>query len=47
MAKYHVDRDTEYMHKMWGTNRLITDYWCKPHKTNDDPEELTEEERKQ
>lgn len=39
MSKYHVDRSVEYMYKMWGTTRLITDYWIKPKKTND-PEEL-------
>jgi hypothetical protein len=21
------DRDSKYMHKMWGTSTLITDYW--------------------
>ena len=47
MAKYHVDRDTEYMYRMWGTTSLITDYWCKPRKNNDDPKKLTKEERKQ
>ena len=26
MAKYQVDRDTQYMKENWGTNRLITDY---------------------
>ena len=45
MAKYHVDRDTEYMYKMWGTTSLITDYWCKPKKTND-PEDINLEKRK-
>ena len=39
MAKYHVDRDTDYMRKMWGTTCLITDYWNGPTKNND-PEEL-------
>jgi|TARA_B100000073_G_scaffold10682_1_gene8935 hypothetical protein len=29
---------------MWGTTSLITDYWCSPHQTNDNPEELTDEE---
>ena len=47
MGNSPVDRDKDYMYQMWGTNSLITDYWCKPHKTSDDPEELTEEERKQ
>ena len=23
------------MYRMWGTTSLITDYWTKPHKTND------------
>ena len=26
MAKYQVDRDTQYMVENWGTDRLITDY---------------------
>ena len=47
MSKYHVDRDTEYMYKMWGTTSLITDYWTKPHKTSDAAEELTDEEQNQ
>ena len=47
MSKYHVDRDTEYMYKMWGTTSLITDYWCSPHQTNDDAEEFTDEEMMQ
>ena len=32
MAKYHVDRDVNYMYQMWGTTSLITDYWTKPEK---------------
>ena len=44
MAKYHVDRDAKYMYRMWGTTGLITDYWTKPHKTNDYAEEFSEEE---
>ena len=40
MAKYHVDRDVNYMYQMWGTTSLITDYWTKPRKT-EDPEETT------
>ena len=47
MAKYHVDRDAKYMYRMWGTTGLITDYWTKPHKTNDDAEEFREEESSQ
>ena len=35
MAKYHVDRDTKYMYKMWGTTSLITDYCKNPQKTDD------------
>ena len=43
MAKYHVDRDTGYMYKMWGTTSLITDYWTKPAKqTNDEEGEYLE-----
>ena len=38
MAKYHVDRDTNYMYKMWGTTKLITDYWKGPA-GSDAPEE--------
>jgi hypothetical protein len=26
MAKYQVDRDTQYMQQNWGTSKLITDY---------------------
>lgn len=26
MANSPVDRDKDYMHKMWGTTRLVTDY---------------------
>ena len=39
-----VDRNADYMHQMWGTTSLITDYWSNPGKTNDLPEErvLTE-----
>ena len=44
MSKYHVDRDVEYMYKMWGTTKLITDYWSKPQKTND-PEEIVIEKQ--
>ena len=28
----HPDRDISYMHQMWGTTRLITDYWTLPTK---------------
>lgn len=45
MSKYHVDRDKDYMYQMWGTTILITDYWTKPHKT-EDPEEIKEKEDK-
>lgn len=27
-----VDRDTNYMYRMWGTTSLITDYWSLPTK---------------
>ena len=47
MGNSPVDRDQDYMYKMWGTTTLITDYWTKPHKTSDAPEELTEEEQNQ
>jgi len=26
MALFPVDRDQDYMHEMWGTNKLVTDY---------------------
>lgn len=32
MGNSPVDRDSEYMYKMWGTTNLITDYWTKPQK---------------
>ena len=38
-----VDRDVNYMYEMWGTTRLITDYWSLPQQSND-PEEFTTEE---
>ena len=40
MGNSPVDRDKDYMYKMWGTQSLITDYWTQPHKTNDCAEEL-------
>lgn len=36
MAKYQVDRDPEYMKKMWGTTKLVTDY-TPPNRKNDPP----------
>ena len=45
MGNSPVDRDNDYMFQTYGTTSLITDYWSMPHKTNDDPEELTEEEQ--
>ena len=47
MGNLPVDRDKDYMFQTYGTRSLITDYWSMPHKTNDDPEELTEEEQNQ
>ena len=47
MGNSPVDRDKDYMFQTYGTRSLITDYWSMPHKTNDDPEELTEEEQNQ
>ena len=38
-----VDRDVNYMYDMWGTTKLITDYWSLPQQSND-PEEFTTEE---
>tara|TARA_A200000159_G_scaffold50102_1_gene46324 strand:+ start:4074 stop:4253 length:180 start_codon:yes stop_codon:yes gene_type:complete len=40
MGNSPVDRDKDYMYKMWGTQGLITDYWTQPHETNDCAEEL-------
>ena len=45
MGNLPVDRDADYMYQTYGTKRLITDYWTKPHKTNDNAEELAEEEQ--
>lgn len=45
MGNSPVDRDKDYMFQMWGTTSLITDYWTKPHETNDIPEELSTEEQ--
>jgi hypothetical protein len=39
MGNSPVDRNAEYMKKLWGTTSLTTDYWSLPHKTNDIPEE--------
>lgn len=36
MAKYQVDRDKDYMKKMWGTTKLVTDY-AKYTKPNEPP----------
>ena len=47
MGNSPVDRDQDYMYQTFGTKRLITDYWSTPHKTNDDPEELSKEEQNQ
>lgn len=41
MAKYQVDRDTEYMRQSWGTTKLITDYgvlFPTKNKKNNPPE---------
>ena len=38
MGNSRVDRDQKYMYKMWGTTRLITDYWKGPA-GSDDPQE--------
>jgi hypothetical protein len=32
MSNLPVDRDSNYMHQMWGTTRLITDYDNQPPK---------------
>ena len=39
MGNSPVDRNTDYMKKLWGTSSLTTDYWSLPHKTNYLPEE--------
>ena len=40
MGNSPVDRDKDYMYKMWGTQGLIIAYWTHPHKTIDCAEEL-------
>lgn len=32
MSNLPVDRDSNYMHQMWGTTKLITDYATEPQK---------------
>ena len=32
MSNLPVDRDKNYMHEMWGTKQLITDYCSEPSK---------------
>jgi hypothetical protein len=32
MSNLPTDRDQNYMREMWGTTRLITDYWTQPKK---------------
>jgi len=39
MGNSPVDRNKNYMKKMWGTTSLTTDYWSLPKKTNDCVEE--------
>jgi hypothetical protein len=39
MGNLPVDRDKKYMHNMWGTTNLITDYWSLPNKVSDCAEE--------
>ena len=46
MGNSPVDRNAEYMKKLWGTTSLTTDYWSLPHKTND-PEEIEQIEEKE
>jgi hypothetical protein len=43
MGNSPVDRDSEYMYKMWGTTNLITDYWSKPNKSQDPEERVIQE----
>ena len=45
MGNSPVDRNAEYMKKLWGTTSLTTDYWSLPHKTHD-PEEIEQIEEK-
>lgn len=33
------DRNVEYMKEMWGTKRLVTDYYQEPKKNNKPPED--------
>ena len=39
MGNSPVDRNIEYMKKMWGTESLITDYWSLPRNGQKDIEE--------
>ena len=39
MGNSPVDRDRDYMYRMWGTKDLITDYWSSPKESNDCAEE--------
>jgi hypothetical protein len=32
MSNLPVDRDSDYMHDMWGTTKLVTDYDCEKPK---------------
>jgi len=43
MGNSPVDRDSEYMYKMWGTTNLITDYWTSKQKSNDPEERVIQE----
>ena len=43
MGNSPVDRDSEYMYKMWGTTNLITDYWTGKQKSNDPEERVIQE----
>ena len=43
MGNSPVDRDIEYMKKMWGTTHLVTDHWSLPGEApQDTPVELKE-----
>lgn len=39
MGNSPVDRNTDYMKKMWGTTSLTSDYWSLPRNNQVDPEE--------
>ena len=43
MSNLPTDRDSNYMKEMWGTTRLITDYWTSPKKEENNSERVISE----